>query len=124
MFDRRAQEQNMMVTYGTDHLTVEEFRKIFEEAAPGDVIVYAIGDLSTSRHCRIARPDLNMLGKKVWRLAESGDVLLTQRPLDDKKFRIGGGRCFEYRATKCQANGSILKRLPHSSLLAEARATA
>jgi hypothetical protein len=114
----------MMVTYGTDHLTAEEFKEIFEKAERGDVIVYAIGDLSTSRHCRIGRPDLNKLGKYVMRLSEAGEVFLTQRPLE-KKFRIGGGRCFEYRATKCQApKDSILKRLPHSSLLAEALATA
>jgi hypothetical protein len=113
----------MIDTYGTEHLTVEEFREALKAAKAGDVIVYAIGDLATSKHYRRIGMylDLCALSRNIMRLAEAGEVTLTQRPLN-RKFRLGG-RCFEYRATKCQAKSSIPKRSPRSSLPAGAPVT-
>lgn len=101
-----------MITYGTEHLTAETFGMAFNIAQAGDQIVYAIGDLATSR---AAGSELNALAKRAMHLAENGFVCLTQRVMPELDFRNGGGRSFEYRATKCNKTSPRTRSLRSSS---------
>lgn len=113
-----------MITYGTKHLTLDGFKEAYDNAALGEMIVYAVGDLAASRSLQpVLCKEINRVGKHVMQLSVDGLIHLTQRVLPDQLFRSGPGRSFEYRATKCQSKTSTLKRLPLNSLLADALAT-
>jgi hypothetical protein len=113
----------MPMTYGTEHLTLDEFKKAYQAIPLGHTVVYATGALDASRSIGPDGKEIDRVGKYAMHLANQGLVRLTQRAVDDLMYRNGGGRCFEYRATKCEKT-SVLTRLPLNSLLAVARETA
>lgn len=82
---------------GTEYLTVDAFLDLVETAGPGETIRYAVGDLAFSA---AKFPDLFALRRHVWRLHEAKRIALTQRACTDRPFVTGGGRSFEYLATR------------------------
>jgi hypothetical protein len=120
---KNKQEQHM-ITYGTEHLSADVFNSTYKAAQPGDQIIYAVGDLATSRSIGPEGMDIDHLGTRVMHLAEHGFVCLTQRALPELRYRNGGGRCFEYIATKCQPKNLVRTPSPRSFSLAGEPATA
>lgn len=104
-----------MIAYGTEHLSVDVFDSTYHVARPGDQIIYAIGDLALSRSIVPDGKELNALAKRTMHLAEQGRICLTQRAMPELEYRNGGGRCFEYIATKCQLKTLAATRSPRSS---------
>jgi hypothetical protein len=86
----------IVVSYNTTFLTADAFIARYGHAAPGATFSYAKGDLAVA--CQHER-DAVKLRDLVREFAESKKVALTQRPIADTTMR-GGGRAFEYLATK------------------------
>jgi hypothetical protein len=122
--DWRTQEQHLKITYGTEHLTLDEFKRAYQAIPAGHTVIYATGALDTSRSIGPEGKEIDRVGKYAMHLANQGLVCLTQRAMPELMYRNGGGRCFEYRATKCEPKTSVLTRLPLNCLLAVARETA
>lgn len=92
-----------MKTVGTDHLSIADFDRALSNAKPGDIIIYAIGDLGYSCDKAKSGAELKSIRRMVWAAYERGEVVLTQRRRDDIPFTGGvSGASFEYRATKCR----------------------
>jgi len=84
---------------GSRFLPVQHFEWALKQAAPGETIIYCIGDLATSSVGINGDAPLAMLAACVRDHCIKGEVLLTQRAHPHLPF--AGGRAFEYCATKC-----------------------
>ena len=84
---------------GSRFLPVQHFEWALKQAAPGETIIYCIGDLATSSVGINGDAPLAMLAACVRGHCIKGEVLLTQRARPHLPF--AGGRAFEYCATKC-----------------------
>lgn len=88
-----------MITFGTDHQSMNEFADAVRAAAPGATFCYAVGDLAVSApHSR----ELIGLRGLVSIASNGGRGRLTQRRRPDLRF-AQGGVCFEYLFTKAAA---------------------
>lgn len=70
-------------------LTPAELKAVFANAERGSLIVYAVGDLQTTRQIDMRWDDIGDLAYRLWR---GGDAYLTQH-------RLGPHR-YEYRCQK------------------------
>ena len=88
-----------MVTFGTDHQSMNDFVEAIDLSAPGASICYAFGDLAVSAPYSA---ELNGLRSLAYRISAEGRGRLTQRRRTDMRFHRGGA-CYEYLFTKTRA---------------------
>lgn len=81
----------------TTYITADAFRDRYEHAVVGWTFVYATGDLA---HACLMESDARKLRDTVQHYEETKRVALTQRACPDVEMKFGGGRAFEYCATK------------------------
>ena len=86
-----------MRTHGTEHMEMNEFREAWLNAAPGQVIVYASGDVAA---CRQRGAELNLLAATLWNMSAAGQIHLLQRRRRERPFDMSGGASFDYLAIK------------------------
>jgi hypothetical protein len=85
-----------METRGTKHLAVNEFVAAVDVAMPGDVIVYATGDLAVSAQWSRDLYSTRLMARAY---CEAGKGRLFQRRRPDFPFN-SAGCCFDYLFVK------------------------
>jgi hypothetical protein len=97
----------MHITADTEHMLGNEFAACFNEAAPGEIIVYAIGRVATSLCDGKWEPywgELKLTAKMALKLQDAGYAQLSQKRMSyDYNMGIG---VYAYRCEKTRkANG-------------------